>query len=239
VPTNPYEISPPPWLEDEVLLIETAGEMPEVALAESLHHLGADLAEQEQDCLRAAAVQAYLAIIERDLDPANQGLSHFRGLGRAADNLARLTSFLGRLGWKAPPDRWAALQSRLQTYLETEREYLGAGRAYASASREQMEAVAGAIGLGLEAEQELLTKLEQLPCPDFLGLRGLMRLEAAKGACKRRQESGGKARLEVWDASGKILAAVELGLWGADDKEDHVCRDRVELIWGLLRLPQG
>lgn len=239
MPTSPYEIPPPPWLEDEVLLIETAGEMPEVALAESRYHLGDSLAGPDLDYLRATAVRAYLTIIERDLDPANQGLSHFRGLERAADNLARLISFLERLGWKAPQDRWTALQSRLQAYLEAEREYIGAGRAYASASREQVEAVAGAVGLDLEAEQELLTKLEQVPCPDFLGLRALMRLEAAQGACKRRQEPGGKARLEVLDANGNILATAELGLWGADDKEDPAGRARVELIWSLLKLPLG
>ncbi len=238
MPINPYEITPPARLEDEILFIETAGEMPEVALADSLHHLGGGLSETDLNCLRAAAVRAYTAIIQRDLNVTNLGLPHFRGLGRAADNLARLGSFLGRLGWPPPQEAWKASKALFQDYLHAERASLADGRAYASASRSQVEAVARAIGLDLHAEQDLLVKLEQMPCPDFLGLKALMRLEAAMGIFKYRIEDGGMACLEVSDNRGKVLATAELGLLGADDREDPVCRERVELVWRLLDLPE-
>lgn len=219
--------------------METAGEMPQVALAESLHHLGRGLAPQDKDCLRAAAVRAYLNIIERDLDPANLGQSHFRGLQRAADNLARLAAFLRRLDWPPPLERWQALAPRLERYLAAEQAALKAGRAYASASREQVEAVAAALGLDLKPWGGLLQGLDNMPVLDFIALRALARLETVAGAGKRRQEAGGRLTIEVVDRQGRALAQAPLPLLGADEQEDPSCRARAQQVWDLLDLPEA
>lgn len=57
-------------------MLENSGEMPEVVLAESLHHIG-PLPPHEVEVLQAAAVRGYLKIIERDLDHANLGQPPF------------------------------------------------------------------------------------------------------------------------------------------------------------------
>ena len=228
----------PPWLEDEVIMLEDSGEMPEVVLAESLHHLGS-LASEDEDILRAAAVRGYLKIIKRDLDPTNLGLPPFRGLGRAGENLARMSAFLNRLGWPPPAGAMQNLSERLASYLVAEQVALAQGRSYAGATREQAETVARLVGLDLSPFQEVLKRMAALPAPDFWGLRALKRLGAAQGQAKRRQEAQGKALLEVLDHQGRPLEAVELPLITATDREDPECRGRVELVWRLIPLPEA
>lgn len=235
---DPYLRPAPPWLEDEVLMLENSGEMPEVVLAESLHHLGS-LPPEDLDILRAATVRGYLKIIERDLDYANVGLPPFRGLGRAGENLARLASFLERLGWPPPLGSMTELARLLADYLSTEDLALTQGRPYASATRGQAEAAARLVGLNLSSFQEVLGRMDALPAPDFWGLRALRRLGAAQGQAKRRHEAQGKARLEVLDAQGCPLEAMELPLTTATDNEDPECRARVELVWSLIPLPEA
>lgn len=101
MPSHPFETPCPPHLEDEAFMIETSGEMPEVALQESLAQLE-DLTIDEMDCLYGAVARAYQRLLARDLDPRAVGLSHFRGLERAVQNLARLTRLLGGLGLDMP-----------------------------------------------------------------------------------------------------------------------------------------
>ncbi|MBU4276640.1 MAG: hypothetical protein KKC30_07880 [Proteobacteria bacterium] len=235
---DPYLRPTPPWLEDEVIMLENSGEMPEVVLAESLYHLGT-LPLEDVDILRAATVRGYLKIIERDMDPANVGLPPFRGLGRAGENLARLTSFLGRLGWPPPAGTMAELARRLSDYLSAEGRALAQGRPYASATRDQVEATARLVGLDLSSFKEVLARMDALPAPDFWGLRALRRLGATQGQAKRRHETQGKARLEVLDGQGRPLEAMELPLTTATDSEDPECRARVELAWRLIPLPEA
>lgn len=235
---DPYLRPIPPRLEDEVIMVENGGEMPEVILAESLHHLG-PLPAAFEDVLRAAAVRGYLKIIRRDLDPDNLGRPPFRGLQRAGENLARLSSFIGRLGWPPPPGAWEDLAARLSAYLARENQALELSRAYASATRRQVERIARAVGLDITPFQALMARMDALPAPDFWGLRALKRLEAAQGAAKRRHEAKGKALLEVLDRRGHLLEAVELPLWGAAECEDPESRQRVELVWRLIRLPEA
>ncbi len=235
---DPYLRPSPPWLEDEILMVENGGEMPEVVLAESLHHLG-QLAPHDADLLRAAAVRAYLKIIRRDLEPANLGLPPFRGLRRAGENLARLNSYLVRLGWPPPAGEMQELAARLAAYLKAEEQALNQGRPYASATGQEVEEVARAVGLNLTPYQGLVERMSSLPAPDFLGLRALRRLTAAQGASKRRQEADGKARLEVLDQAGRVLEATELPLVAAAEGEDQECRQRVELVWRLIPLPEA
>ncbi|MBU4564856.1 MAG: hypothetical protein KMY53_18980 [Desulfarculus sp.] len=235
---DPYLRPAPPWLEDEVIMLENSGEMPEVVLAESLHHLGS-LPLEDLDILRAATVRGYLKIIERDLDPAKVGLPPFRGLGRAGENLARLASFLERLGWPPPLGTMAELARHLADYLSAENLALAQGRPYASATRGQAEAAARLVGLDLSSFQDVLAHMDALPAPDFWGLRTLRRLGTAQGQAKRRHEAQGKARLEVLDRQGNPLEAMELPLTTATDNEDPECRARVELVWSLIPLPEA
>jgi len=235
---DPYNAQAPSWLEDEILMVEHAGEMPEVAMAESLHHLGG-LPEEEKNLLRAAAARGYLNIIERDLEAKHVGLPLFRGLERAAQNLERLVAFLERLGWPPPAQRWAGLAPRLARYLEAEQDALKAGRRYASATPEQVRRVAALVGLDLAPYGKLLERMGALPALDFLGLRAMARLSASPAAAaKRRRESGGRASLEVLDSQGRLLQEAEMNLMGADGREDPRCRHRLEQVWELIRLPE-
>ncbi len=235
---DPYDAQAPTWLEDEILLVEHSGEMPEVAMAESLHHLG-DIAETEINLLRAAVARGYLNIIERDLEAEHVGLPLFRGLERAAQNLERLKTFLERLGWPPPAQRWSGLAPRLARYLEAEQAALEAGRDYASATPEQVRRVAALVGLDLAPFGGLLERMGALPALDFLALRAMARLSASpEAAAKRRRESGGKARLEVLDSQGRPLQEAEMNLVGADGREDPHCRRRVEQVWRLIQLPE-
>lgn len=235
---DPYLRPIPPCLEDEVLMLENSGEMPEVVLAESLHHLGS-LPPEEEQILKAAAVRGYLKIIRRDLDAANLGLPPFRGLDRAGENLVRMSAFLSRLGWPPPAGEMEALSRRLAGYLAAEGQALEQGRPYASATPEQVETAARMVGLDLSPFRNVLEHMGTLPAPDFWGLRALRRLEAAQGSAKRRQEMRGKALLEVVDQRRQPLETVELSLVTATECEDSECRQRVELVWRLISLPEA
>lgn len=231
----------PPHLEDEAWLVETAGEMPEVALAESRHTLGA-LDPAELACLQGAAVRGYWRIVVRDLDYAHLGQSLFRGLDRALQNLLRLKSYLNRLGWEWPERSAAELREMLAAYLTAEAAALAAGRAYASAEAATVAELAGELGLDLAAWPGLLAELARRPAPDFRGLIALARLAApgvAGAAAKRRREHAGAAMLELLADDGRILARTSLPLVGAAGVEDPEHRARLELVWGLLELPEA
>lgn len=153
--------------------------------------------------------------------------------------MTRLQYFLKRLGWPPPPEALPKLADRLAAFLKAEGEALAQGRAYAGATREQVEGVARLLDLDLSPFQEVLTRLDALPAPDFWGLRALRRLTAAQANAKRRQEAHGQARLEVLDRQGLPLATADLPLIAATDEEDPECRARVELVWSLIPLPEA
>lgn len=101
------EIDTAEILEEEAFLIETSGEIPEVAYHAALRHLTEDadgprleLGPGEIDRLKAAVVAGYRRILLRDLTPQNRTEPHFRGLERAADNWERLLRFAEREGMK-------------------------------------------------------------------------------------------------------------------------------------------
>ncbi len=159
-----------PWLEDEVLLIEHVGEMPEVALAESLHLLG-ELPPEDLYSLRAACARGYLRNIKRDLDPANIGSPAFRGLARALANLARLKRFLSGFGAELPVTAQGGLATALEDFLQAEQNALDQGRLYSAAPPGEVTALAGALAYDLEPWQDLLGRVENLPArAEALGL---------------------------------------------------------------------
>lgn len=100
----------PALLDDEVLIIEDGGEMPEVTMHSCLYFLTRD-PDGPQTCLTApdllrlkqAVVMGYRRIIIRDLTPENRDKGHYRGLARGAVNWQRLVRFCGREGLDPTP----------------------------------------------------------------------------------------------------------------------------------------
>ncbi|MBI5522531.1 MAG: hypothetical protein HY910_07885 [Desulfarculus sp.] len=235
---NHLKIVCPSWLEDECLMIETSGEMPEVAMQESLTHLP-PLSPTELDCLRAAVVLGYLRIIGRDLDHANLGQAHFRGLERARDNLARLMAFLGRVGWELPAATRQQLGAGLRAFLAAEEGCLAAGRAYASSQAQPLLTLLAELGLDSQPWRGLLRRMERLPVPDFKGLAALGRLNVAGATAKRRRRQEGSLVLEaLGPGAGAPLAQVTLALLDPRQQEDPAALARAELVWALLDLPE-
>jgi hypothetical protein len=227
----------PSWLEDEVLLIEHAGEMPQVALAESLSLLG-DIPDDDLRCLQAACARAYVLNIKRDLDPANIGLPAFRGLERARANLNRLQNFLADIAAYLPGETLDELAAALSGYLQAEHTTLDRGRAYSAAPISEVRALAGELGLDLAPWNGLLDRIKILPCPDFIGLRALKRLTCSDPAFKRRQIQGEHLRLELLDAAGECLARAALP-WQSDvPAVAGENQARAEIIWSLLEVPE-
>lgn len=92
-------------LQDEILIIENSGEMPEVALHASLFYLTVEpegpalsLGWEEMQRLHGAVVQGYKKIILRDLTLENRGKGLYRGLARCAVNWDRMSRFCQREG---------------------------------------------------------------------------------------------------------------------------------------------
>lgn len=229
----------PSWLEDEAFIIETSGEMPEVALQEALLNLP-DLGPAESDCLRAAAARGYLRIIARDLDYANLGQHHFRGLERAQQNLARLLGFLRRMGWELPVATRAELTQGLEAYLAAEHSCLLQGRGYASCHSEALGGLLSLLKMEGQTWRELMALLASLPVPDFRGLTALNRLAAPGAVAKRRRRQSKADIIEMLGAGTEapILAEVTLSLIGPDEKPDPAALARAELVWSLLELPE-
>ncbi len=93
------------YIDDEVLIIEDGGEMPEVTMHGCLYFLcldpeGPQCSVSPQDLLRLkwAVVAGYRRIIVRDLTLENRGKGHYRGLARSAINWQRLCRFGQREG---------------------------------------------------------------------------------------------------------------------------------------------
>jgi hypothetical protein len=91
------------YLEEELLLVENSGEIPEVAFHGSLYFLREDpegphlnLSDEELAPLRQAVFGRYCRIILRDLNPALRKKRVYRGLARCIANWSRLVNFSQR-----------------------------------------------------------------------------------------------------------------------------------------------
>lgn len=117
---------PSTLIDDEVLIIENGGEIPEVALHGCLYYLSADpegpglvVSGPELFRLRRAVVEGYRKIIVRDLTLENRGRGHYRGLGRSIINWQRLRRFCRREGFDPTPVA-AEIRALLQQFLAVE-----------------------------------------------------------------------------------------------------------------------
>ncbi len=95
-------------IDDEILIIENGGEIPEVTLHGCLYYLGIDpegpqltLSDQDLFRLKKAVVEGYRKIIVRDLTLENRGKGHYRGLARSGVNWQRLSRFCQQEGLDA------------------------------------------------------------------------------------------------------------------------------------------
>ena len=238
MPGNPFSRPCPPELEDEAFLIENAGEMPEVALAESRLVTG-PLFPPEEQALAAACARGYYNIIRRDLTYRNLGHYSFRGLERAQVNLARLTGFLKRLNWGMPREAVLILARDLENYLTAEQKALEAGRSYASATPEQVKGLCAFLGLELGPWQGLLQRMAELPAPDFLGLKALARLAVPGAAFKRLTPADGLIALELMGEDGSVLKAALLPLQGPGEGRDPEAEKRLQKVWAALDYPEA
>ncbi len=92
-------------LEEEVIILQNSGEIPEIALHSTLYYLTQDeqgpqivLQEEEVEVLQNAADQRYRQIVLRDLDPDNRDLTIYRGVIRSIVNWQRYQDFCRRTG---------------------------------------------------------------------------------------------------------------------------------------------
>ena len=95
-----------PDIDEELFLIERAGEIPEIAYHGAIYYLeedengpGLTLTEREKLLLKQAALKCYKRIILRDLTPENRKRRIYRGLERAVINMRRMEKFALKEGF--------------------------------------------------------------------------------------------------------------------------------------------
>ncbi len=117
-----------PEVLEEREIIRHSGEIPEVAYWNSLYYLEKDpegpkikLSPQEKRLLKRAVVERYLVIISRDLNVANVGKSHYRGVKRAIVNWRRLKRFATRECFSREALRQSVLEN-LRRFLKEAKE---------------------------------------------------------------------------------------------------------------------
>ncbi len=88
-------------IEDELLMLRHSGEIPEIALHQSIYFLCEDPEGPGLDCIpeealslmKRAVFERYRVISLRDLKPENRDLSIYRGVARSIMNYRRLVRF--------------------------------------------------------------------------------------------------------------------------------------------------
>ena len=114
------------YIEEEAFMVLHAGEIPEIAMHSSLHHLtedpdgpGLELNADDIRPLKQAVVERYRTIIFRDLDPGNRDKRIYRGLARCAANWQRLVKFCSRENMDSAAIR-VETAAALQLFLQQE-----------------------------------------------------------------------------------------------------------------------
>ncbi|MFO7761650.1 MAG: hypothetical protein R6V20_08585 [Desulfobia sp.] len=156
-------------LNNEILMIEYSGEMPEVAFYESLYFLtedpegpGINLDYHDQLPMKKAVIRRYMFIILRDLNPENRNKSIYRGLKRSIINWERLKKYSQKEGLDIAEVKKKTVRS-LMSFLEKEREDVMEKRRVSSlnCSIKELEKFAGDLGL----QEEELDKGWKFLCP--------------------------------------------------------------------------
>lgn len=146
-------------LEEEILIIQHYGEMPEVGYHGTLHYLVEDaegprlhLSEDDRLHLKMAVVAGYRRIIDRDLELANRSARIYRGLHRCAINWQRLARFCGREGIDPTAFR-QEIGGKLRFFLAQELAEVASGCRSPSVNCHAAGLLAFAESLGLGADQ--------------------------------------------------------------------------------------
>jgi hypothetical protein len=116
------------YLEEELLLVQNSGEIPEVAYHGSLYYLTEDpegpalpLSAADLLPLQQAVYERYRRIILRDLNPALRSKRIYRGLLRCIANWKRFCNYCNKAQLNASPVRQEAAAA-LVRFLQQEKE---------------------------------------------------------------------------------------------------------------------
>lgn len=146
-------------LADELIIVRNSGEIPEIALHNSLYYLTEDregprlaLEDDEVEALFAAALERAREIVLRDLNPRNRDLSIYRGPVRSMVNWRRLQEFCGRIHRSCPGFRETVARALVE-FLETELRDVRSGRRASSVncSAGELEGYCRELSLPLSA----------------------------------------------------------------------------------------
>ncbi len=158
-------------VEDELLMLRHSGEIPEIALHQSLYYLledpeGPQLDGIPEDALRRmkrAVFDRYRVIVLRDMKPENRDLSLYRGVARSIMNYSRLERFCQLEEMDISEVRADAAQF-LKKFLENEIEDVRSGRRESCINCTYSDLRAFAEKLGVDPE-ELPDGIETI-CPE-------------------------------------------------------------------------
>ena len=154
-------------IEDEVVLLADAGELPEVAYHAALWQLCREpdgprltLTDAEQELLQDAALRRCQRIILRDLTPAFRDRRIWRGPQRCICNWQRYLTFCRRIGRQHDPLFQAQAAAALTAYLAQEEKELRSGirqRSSVNCTDEELRDFARQLGGNLPESWEELT----------------------------------------------------------------------------------
>lgn len=158
-------------VEDELLMLRHSGEIPEIALHQSLHYLLEDpdgprlegVPDHALRRMKRAVFDRYRVIVLRDMKPENRDLSLYRGVARSIVNYSRLEQFC-RLEDMDISEVTAEAALFLKRFLEQELEDVQSGRRESciNCTYRDLEEFGSKIGLNPE---ELPKGLEAI-CPE-------------------------------------------------------------------------
>ncbi|NOX24734.1 MAG: hypothetical protein GXP59_01190 [Deltaproteobacteria bacterium] len=121
-------------ITDEIIIVETSGEMPEVAYHGSIYYMtddpegpGLTLTASYLRQLKLAVLEGYRRIIIRDLTLDNRDKGLYRGLARCAVNWERLAKFCRAEGLEITGIA-EEVRNALQTFLRGEIDDVRQGR---------------------------------------------------------------------------------------------------------------
>lgn len=229
------------YIRDEVELIETSGEMPEVSYYESISYLtqkeeGPQLTLTPSDIkdLEHAVCKRYNNIILRDLDYANRGNDIFRGMKRAIINYARMKKYQNAkkkssAGWRED------IGHALSDYIRREASDISKGRRYTTINciRKDLEQFAKELGADIDAECINLA-YEQIPLTFDEVYRTTLLAERDDYPFKRLEDKGDCLEIQILNEKQQVPVSLKL-VCEAGEKERKVMRSKAKAIYQSIR----